>query len=188
MNRLRLALAVAALVSTAACSATRSIARPTSLASFAAATQLESGPIDLVVGSPATKVTVPGGDAWPDDEPRGTLRLVRVTHAGLAVAQPGEPHLLQPNDIRGYDTSNHGVGAMEGLVLGLVAGFTVGAAAGVIAGDDPPCDQNQSFGCLSHETAGDKAAIGGILGGITGALSGLFIGAFIGHTDHYVFY
>jgi hypothetical protein len=185
MNRLRFALAVTALVSTGACSATHSIARPASLASFAVATQFESGPIDLVVGSPATKVTVAGAAAW-DDEPGGTLRLVRVTHAGIAVAPPGEPHLLQLNELRGYDTSNHGVGAMEGLVWGLVAGFTVGAVAGVIAGDDPPCDPNEW--CLSHETAGDKAAIGGILGGITGALSGLFIGALIGHTDHTVFF
>ena len=175
------------LALTGACSTTHQVARPSSLESFALIARSE-GPIDIVVApAPADAADDPHSLAGFRSGRLSKARLLGVAPAGLSVAGQREPHLLSLTELRGYDVTSHGQGAVEGLGLGFLAGVTVGALAGFSAGDDPPCDPNAFLGCLFHETAGDKALIGGIAGGLTGALSGLLVGALVGHTDHYVF-
>jgi hypothetical protein len=67
-----------------------------------------------------------------------------------------------------------GGGFLRGAGIGLAAGATVGALAGALSGDDPPCQD-----CWFRFSAGEKAAIDGvllggvgtILGGVTGAVA-----------------
>jgi hypothetical protein len=171
---------------TGGCSSTHPIARPSNLESFAYATATASGPIDVIV---APHDDDPAASAPHAHEAfrSGSARLLGVAPDGVSVTRRGEEELLKLDEIRGYDVTRHGQGALEGLGIGLLAGVALGAVAGFSAGDDPPCDQNEFLGCLFHMTAGDKAAIGGVVGGLTGALSGVLIGALVGHTDHYVF-
>ncbi|MCE9577778.1 MAG: hypothetical protein K8W52_31885 [Deltaproteobacteria bacterium] len=80
----------------------------------------------------------------------------------------------------------HGLGAIEGGGLGMLAGAAIGAAAGYSRGDDLPCapESEPFLACNSH-TAGQKAAIGGILFGGLGAVTGLVVGAAIGSREVY---
>jgi hypothetical protein len=68
-------------------------------------------------------------------------------------------------------------GMLEGLGIGLLTGALTGAAMGFADGDDPP-------GWFSI-TAGEKAAIGGLVLGGVGGLSGTFVGTVSGHREEF---
>jgi hypothetical protein len=165
---------------TVGCSSTHQVVRPSSLDSFAEVTDTGEGPIDVIVTPPASE------DPHSVEAVRSrSARLLDVGDDGISVRRRGEQQTLSLRDIRGYDVTRRGQGALEGLGIGLLAGVTFGVVAGLAAGDDPPCAP-ENF-CIFRLSAGDKAAISGVVAGLTGALSGALIGALVGHTDHYVF-
>jgi hypothetical protein len=73
-------------------------------------------------------------------------------------------------------------GALEGLGIGSLIGLVGGAVIGFADGDDE-CDPNQE--CFLAFTAGEKAAITGVVFGGFGALIGLVAGALRGSRDVY---
>jgi hypothetical protein len=77
-----------------------------------------------------------------------------------------------------------GRGAAQGLLVGLLVGVGAGIAIGFAAGDDEPCPDDGHL-CLFNFTAGDKAAIWGILLGALGLGTGAVIGYTHGARDVY---
>lgn len=78
---------------------------------------------------------------------------------------------------------SHARGALEGLGLGVGIGALTGGAIGLASGDDD-CS-NEDHGCFLEFSAGEKAAILGILLGGLGGLVGLVVGAAKGSTTIY---
>jgi hypothetical protein len=175
-----LATALSTLL-TVGCSSTHEVMRPSSLDSFAAVTRYTGARVDVILAPQADDPVDPHSVEALRSR---SARLLGVADDGVSVMRKGEEKTLALGDIRGYDVTRHGRGALEGLGFGALAGATFGVFAGLVAGSDPPCT-NEDF-CLRF-TAGDKALFGGLAGVVTGALSGLLLGALIGHTDHYVF-
>ena len=103
---------------------------------------------------------------------------------GVWAGDERSPTYLKMGDIKAIEVRKHGRGAREGAVIGLAAGATAGALVGFASGDDGPCG---NFSCVVGFTAGQKAAIGGVLGAVSGTLIGLAVGALLGHVDRYEF-
>jgi hypothetical protein len=95
------------------------------------------------------------------------------------VEAAGIPSLLDPTQLQGYEVKRRFRGAMEGMLIGALSGATAGAVIGYGQGDDPE-------GYLSF-SAGDKAAMLGVVGAVTGATIGALLGTAIGHKDRYLF-
>jgi hypothetical protein len=112
----------------------------------------------------------------------GERPSVTLPPPAMAGARPGREDvpLVDLSELRGYEVKRRLPGALEGLMWGFVAGAAAGAIAGAAQGDDPP-------GQFIQFTAGEKAAVGGVILGATGGALGALIGGLLGHTDRYLF-
>jgi hypothetical protein len=112
-------------------------------------------------------------DVVVDIEGYGGVQSTTVpTTRGMAFRAYDGNDFLDPAQITRVTEVRRGRGALEGFLIGGGISATTFAILGYSAGDD----ECSSF-CLFTFTAGEKAAMGGILGGITGGLVGLLVGA-----------
>jgi hypothetical protein len=133
----------------------------------------------LLPATPSTKAIAKLGDG------REVEVLATPTPEGLRwvsqdKADPKRGTIVDPADMRGYTTFHHGRGLLEGFGVGLLGGAAVGIALGLASGDDTCAPE--SF-CLFQFTAGEKAALGGIVLGTVGLALGGVIGAIAGSRD-----
>ncbi len=90
----------------------------------------------------------------------------------------GETQKVSSTEIADIRFLRHGKGAVAGLGVGLAVGALTGVLIGAVAGGDDP-DQFLAF------SAGEKAAMGGVLLGGLGGLLGIPIGAAKGSEEIY---
>jgi len=121
---------------------------------------------DNVGREPALKLSVPGPTAtWTHAD---TLQRREVPEAAL----------------RSIKWNSHSLGASRGFLIGGLAAGAALAILGAASGSDSPCPPRgtpEVFYCISA-SAGEKAALGGVLGFLTGSIIGVVIGAINGST------
>lgn len=111
-----------------------------------------------------------------------TARVTQTPTGTVLVADNGVPTPLASVDT--IDDESRLLGAAQGLGLGFLLGAGAGIAIGFAAGDDPPCDVSGHVCDLNPpDTAGNKAALGGIVLGVLGGLVGAIVGTVRGQHD-----
>lgn len=106
----------------------------------------------------------PDSASWLDSE----------THDVVSVAT---------HEITDVAFTDHGQGAVKGLLFGALSTGLVLGGLGLASGDDPPCSRGTWF-CFRY-TAEEKASMLGVAGAATGGLVGLITGALSGQRDTY---
>jgi hypothetical protein len=104
---------------------------------------------------------------------------------GVTFVDKASGGVVPAEEIYRIDDTSHALGAVQGLGIGAGIGAVLGAVLGYSAGDDDVGDDGSHGGDLFELSAGDKAAIGGILLGGLGGLVGLVAGAMKGSTTIY---
>jgi hypothetical protein len=171
MRRFISTLAVGACLF-AACTTTRTVRRPETIAELESMVWKRRTHISLLLAAPeGATLSVPEpltAFAGPPD-----------------YGDAGVPLVDLPN-LRGYEVKRRGLGALEGLGIGTVIGFVAGALIGLATGDDSPCQNGDHDPCIRF-TSSDMALFIGGIGAVAGHALGPLIGAAVGHTDRYIF-
>ena len=175
LNEIRNSLFFTLLTCMLACASTRTLQRPLTESEREELEELQPERVtvtwsagDKVTREPALNLSVTGPTAeWTRAD---TLQKREVPEAAL----------------RSIEWNSHSLGASRGFLIGgLATGLTL-AVIGFASGSDRPCPPPgtpEVFFCFSA-SAGEKAALGGVLGFLTGSIVGLVIGGIDGSKMH----
>lgn len=104
--------------------------------------------------------------------------------SGITFVDKATGGVVPDQEIYKIDDTSHVLGGVQGLGIGGAIGAIGGALLGYADGDDA-CDEDSHGGCFLSFTAGEKAALFGIVFGVLGGGVGLVVGAVKGSTTLY---